>query len=136
MSVPTPTHSAANRWFVAELVTQWADALAFNPTDLFMDLLEMATAFPDPVQHRLALTETLHQLSVIAHKQLGQPMVGTLAGWRRHAYQSDRKSRGVHADLRIVYRVNGNGQLQLLGLGHRRIPDDVYAKLRTRATSR
>lgn len=59
-------------------------------------------------------------------------MHGRLLGWRRDAFQSAPKLRGSKADLRIVYRMLPDGQLELFGFGHRHQPESVYRRLSAR----
>jgi hypothetical protein len=111
-----PTHSGTGQWFLTEL-SRWGQTLRFNPTDIVADLVAMVAAYPDPAEHYVAIAETVHQLEVISKRQPGTDMYGRLTGWRRDSFQSDRRSVGVNADLRIVYRMSSDQSIELLALG-------------------
>ena len=96
--IAQPSHNGTNRWFVSRLANR---NVAVNPADVATDLVAMEAAFPDPQAHRHAMAEVLHQIDVISHNHPGREMTGPLVGWWRHKFLSDRRLRGVHADLRI-----------------------------------
>ena len=126
-----PTHDSVKVWFALE-IQRLGDSLKFNPDDIANDLVATAQAFPDPVVYQRAMQEVLHQIDVIRGTKPGIDMKHGMSGWRRHAFQSDRHARGTNADLRIVYRQAPDGAVEIFGFGHRRIPYDVYLRLRKR----
>jgi hypothetical protein len=96
--------------------------------------MNLAQAFPDPLEHRRALQATLRQLRLLPRCQPGRPMRGpAFTGWRRHAFESAPQRRGA-ADLRIVYRLHEDGRVEVLGFGHRWRPAAIYARLLGRAS--
>ena len=125
----TTTHRAVSLWFAQHLR---ALPLLFTPPDVDSDLRNLAEAFTDPASYQEALAHIVQQLVALRTARPGTAMRGRLAGWRRHAFQSQPTVRGSRADLRIVYRIGDNGSLELLGFGHRHRPDDFYQHLRAR----
>lgn len=107
------------------------DFLLINAEDVRTDLQDLERAYPDPQDHASALASILHQLAVVHIRQPGKDLQGRLQGWRRHAFQS-RTQRGARADLRIIYRRNGV-LTEILGFGHRHLPEDFYRPLRGRS---
>lgn len=131
---PGKDHLHNNLMFVQAL--EQFDNLLIAAEDVRDDLGALTTAFPDPHQHWQALQAILKQLRILATHLPGKPMKGQLFGsWRRHAFESAPQRRGP-ADLRIVYRVHDDGTVEVLGFGHRHVPESLYGRLHDRATER
>lgn len=104
------------------------DHWLINAHDVKEDLDALRAAYPDPEQHWRAIQAIVHQMQVIPRRGPGKEMHGNYLGWTRRAFESHRQS-GEPADLRIVYRVLGDGKVELLGFGHRHLPEDLYRRL-------
>ena len=127
----TPTHRVTTDRFLEELARR-AKMVLLNPADLFADLVAMEDSFPDPKDHQMAMAEIVDQIDIIGKRMPGKNMKGNLLGWRRHAFQSDPRSRKLNAGPRIVYRVTPQATIEVFGFGHRHMPLDFYLRLKQR----
>lgn len=108
------------------------DGITMDEATLVEDVLLLARSFPDELDFRLAVANTTRALSNLALGKVDTARLKyDLGGYRSFHYQH-RVGQGQRADCRIVFKESGDG-IAILGIGHRDIPSDIYARLSRRA---
>lgn len=104
------------------------DGLRMDPQDLVEDVFLLAYAFPDADDFKAAVAATVRSIGLVrAHAVTSSALKYEFSGWCSFHFQH-RVAQGARADCRLVYRLV-DGAVEVKGFGHRRIPQDLYARL-------
>lgn len=107
--------------------------VTMNPAHLAYDVYLMGFAFPEKNAFEEAITRTAIILLKLVNGEIVATMLKReLHGWYSYHYQPSI-GQGEKALCRVIFRFRDGG-LDVLGFGHRFIPEDVYVRLENRVT--
>ncbi len=105
-----------------------APGLHMDPNSLLEDTYLLAAALPDEGEFMAACASTVRAIGNLASRRVSSPRLKyALEGWSSYHYQH-RVAQGGRADCRIVFRETEGG-IEVMGFGHRSIPEDLYARM-------
>jgi len=125
-----PTHRDSAGRFLQALRSM--PHVFIHPEDTVDDLIALRQAFADPGAYDRALGAIRERLARLSPRSPSGELRGPLKLWRKHVFASDEPEATVGDDLRIVYRTTGDRTVEVLILGHRHLPRDIYARANAR----
>ncbi|TAM56312.1 hypothetical protein EPN52_14440 [bacterium] len=103
-----------------------------NPEHISDDIANLRLAYDQDDAYIAAIDAVAKEVLLVTREPgRGTDFQHAHTGWKRSKFQSCVR-RNQRADLRLVYRVLGEGSIELRGFGHRHEPQSIYHTLTKR----